>query len=399
MGITIIFLLVSAASLAIELGCYACKPKPFPESLDLASMQLLQKVYESSHDKNVVLSPLGVFTLLSLYVSNVKGQVADEIVDFLGAANKTELTDSYKKLSRELSDMNPDVLGFLNNVFIDSQFSFDYSFYLNTRSYKSDLDVIDFRDPKSAAERINEWVSTKTEGKVDKIVSEYDIMYDVFVSLYNVIYFKGHWDVPFDENNTRENCFITDDLQLIEKPMMHLLQSLDYYEDYEEVDARMIQLPYKESKLKMVVVLPNRLDGLPMLLNWISKTGLLHYVNRMNLSESQISLDLPRFEIKSEHYLNNVLPQVGINSIFNYLVDGVVNQGPVAVRKVFQEAFITVDEKGSTAGGATGLDIEDPIWRFNRRSLTPPIPFIVNRPFLYAILYDDLVLLTGTLSH
>ncbi|CAH0724226.1 unnamed protein product, partial [Brenthis ino] len=399
MGIAIIFLLTCAASLAIEIGCYASEPKPLPEALDLASMQLLQKVYESSDDKNVVLSPLGVFTLLSLYVSNVEGQIADEIVNFLGAANHTQLTDSYRELSRELSDVNPDVLSFLNNVFIDSQHSFDYSFYLNARSYKSELEVIDVRDPKSAAQTINEWVSSKTEGKINEIVSKDDIMYNQLVSLYNVIYLKGLWGVPFDAHNTRENCFITDDLQLIEKPMMHILQSLDYYEDDEGANARMIQLPYKESKLKMVVVLPNRLDGLPMLLNWISKTGLLHYVNRMNHSESQISLHLPRFEIKSKHHLKNVLSQVGISSIFHKTVYGVINQGPVAVEKVFQEAFVSVDENGSTAGGAAGLDIELLLQLFNRRSLTPPIPFLVNRPFLFAILYDDLVLLTGTLSH
>ncbi|CAH0724225.1 unnamed protein product, partial [Brenthis ino] len=328
MAIAIYFLLASTASLVKGVNfmpCYLCEPKPFSEALDVASMRLLWEVYESSDDKNVLISPLGVFTLLSLYVSNVKGQVADEIVDFLAAANNTQ-------------------------------------------------------------------ASMKTKGKINNIVSEDDITYDLIVALYNVIYFKGHWDVPFNENFTREKCFLTDDFQLIKKPMMNLLQSMYYYED-EEAGFRMIQLPYKESKLKMVVVLPSHLDGLSMVLRQLSATGLLRYVNRMNHSEIEINLDLPRFEIKSKYDLQNVLSKVGISSIFHESVYGIVNEFPVSVDKVFQEAFITVDEKGSTAGQVTGLHIVP----FS--ALPHAIPFKVDRPFLFAILYDDIVLFAGTFSH
>ncbi|CAH0719801.1 unnamed protein product, partial [Brenthis ino] len=349
------------------------------------------KVYESSDDKNVILSPLGVFTLLLLYAFGAEGQVADEIVEFLGAANKRHLTDSYRKLSRELSSMDPDLLAFSDNVYIDNQYSLNNSFILNAYSYNSEADIIDFRNPKSAAKTINEWVSTKTKGKINEIVSEDDITYDLVVGLYNVIFFKGHWAVPFDESETREHCFLTDDFQLIKKPMMHLLKSLDYFED-EGAGVRMIQLPYKESKFKMVVVLPSHLNGLSMVLRQISETGLLHYVNRMNHSEIVINLHLPRFEIKSEHDLKNILPKVGISSIFHGDAYGVVNEAPVSVDKAFQQAFVVVDEKGSTAGAATGLHI-------TYTSLTPTIPFKVDRPFLFAILYDDIVLVAGTLSH
>ena len=48
-------------------------------------------MYETSSDKNVVASPLGVFTLLTLYAAGSEGETREEIMKLLGYTDYTEI--------------------------------------------------------------------------------------------------------------------------------------------------------------------------------------------------------------------------------------------------------------------------------------------------------------------
>lgn len=72
----------------------------------------------------------------------------------------------------------------------------------------------------------------------------------------------------------------------------------------------MIELPYKEDKFRMIIVLPDDVEGLPEVVKKISEKGLLEDVFRMYPAGADVDLDMPKFEIKSKHDLNNILPKV-----------------------------------------------------------------------------------------
>lgn len=73
----------------------------------------------------------------------------------------------------------------------------------------------------------------------------------------------------------------------------------------------MIELPYKEKGFRMVVVLPNEVDGLSSVLEKASEKGLLNDVFRLSPAGTEVDLDIPKFDIKSKLDFNEILPKVG----------------------------------------------------------------------------------------
>ncbi|XP_046970433.1 antichymotrypsin-1-like [Vanessa cardui] len=368
---------------------------PLGDSIDVASMKLLKEIYEQSSDKNVVSSPLGVLTLLSLYASGSEGKSREEIMALLGSNDYEQLSGSYSELSERFASLDPNYLILANKVLVSNKYTLDEGFSKTARDYRSEVDNINFENQKIAADAINNWSSSKTKGLIDHPVSESDIDPTAAIALLNVIFFQGHWHVPFNASKTKEQEFNVDRSTTVKKPMMHLRQSLHYRED-NEMGVRMIELPYKESKFRMIVVLPNEVDGLPGVLEKVATQGLLENVFRMYPAGAEVDLDMPKFETRSKINLNDVLSKVGVSGIFKNAASGIVKERGVRVSKALQEAFVKVDEEGATAGAFTGL-VAVPMSSWSRPP--PPIPFKVDRPFLYAILNDDIVLFVGTYTH
>ncbi|XP_050352645.1 antichymotrypsin-1-like isoform X2 [Nymphalis io] len=371
------------------------KRTTFGDSIDVASMKLLKEIYEQSVDKNVISSPLGVLILLALYASGSEGKTRDEIMALLGSTDYEQFPGSYSQLSERFASMDPNYLILANKVLVSDKYTLDEGFLNTAKTYKSEVDNINFNDRKMAADVINNWSSKKTKGLIDQPVSESDIDPAAAIALLNVIFFQGHWHVPFNASKTKEQDFNVDRSTIVKKPMMHLRQSLYYRED-KEMGVKMIDLPYKESKFRMVVVLPNEVDGLPDVLDKAAEKGLLENIFRMHPTTGSVILDMPKFETRTKINLNDVLSKVGVTGIFKNASSGIVKELGVMVSKALQEAYVKVDEEGATAGAFTGV-VATPLSSWSRPP--PSIPFKVDRPFLYVILNDDIVLFAGTYTH
>ncbi|CAH2089265.1 unnamed protein product [Euphydryas editha] len=365
------------------------------DSIDIASMKLLKEIYEESSNKNVVTSPLGVLILLSLYGSGSEGKIREEIMQLLGYNDYKQLSDFYTQLSQKFSAMDPSYLTLANKVLVSDKFSVTDEFSRTAREYDSEVSSIDFSEPKGAADVRNDWSPKKTKAMLNNPVSESDIDPATAIALLNVIFFQGHWHVPFNANETKEKEFNVDTSTVVKLPMMHLNQSLFYWED-KDMGVQMIELPYKETKFRMIVVLPNDIDGLPEVLKKASEKGLLENVFRMHPVGAELLLDIPKFEIRSKINLNSILQKVGVSSIFKNASTGIVNESSVVASEALQEVFVKVDEEVTTAGANTGL------FAVPTSSLSQPpkpISFKVDRPFLYAILHDDIIVFAGTYAH
>lgn len=79
---------------------------------------------------------------------------------------------------------------------------------------------------------------------------------------------------------------------------------------YTHFFEQMIELPYKEAGFRMVVVLPNEVDGLPTVLEKAATKGLLSSVNQLQPAGRDVDLDMPKFDIRTKVNLNDVLRKV-----------------------------------------------------------------------------------------
>ncbi|XP_068620631.1 antichymotrypsin-1-like [Battus philenor] len=402
----------------------------------------VKDIYDVSDDKNVIASPLGVFTLLSLYSAATTGDSREQLVKYLGlpdytqqlpggsckknedikknidadadsnttiegekqqqqhskslAAHRSAMTKSYKNLTQRFITMDPKFLTLANKVCVSNDYQLKEDFRnIVTRDYHSEVDSVDFKNPRGVVEMINRWADQKTRGHIKQPVSEELFTSETAAALFNVIFFQGHWHVPFEKADTVEKNFHISESNTVQKPTMHLLQSLYYHED-KVLGARMIELPYKESDFRMIVVLPDAVDGLPAVMDKLAQKGILENVFAMRTPGREIDLDMPKFDVKSKNHLKSILMKEGVTGIFLNGARGVVKDKSLLVSKVFQEAFVKVDEEGATAGAFTGIVLL-PI---STNSKPPsPIQFKVDRPFLYAILHKDVVLFVGTYTH
>ncbi|XP_035434846.2 antichymotrypsin-1 isoform X7 [Spodoptera frugiperda] len=364
---------------------------PLGKSIDTATLKLLKEAYNLAEDKNVVSSPLSLMILLSLYNSGAGVQTKEEITRYLGGA---DFETAYKDLSVRFADLNPEALTVANKVYVASKYNLKDSFTAAAQSYRSEVDKLDFGKKEAAAATINEWANEKTKGNIKDPVKPSMLSEDVAAALFNVIYFKGHWHVPFKAEDTEEKDFHVTKEQVVKKPTMRLTQSL-FYAESPELGARLVELPYKERGFRMVIVLPNEIDGLPSVLEKAAEKGLLDEVFKLQPAGSDVELELPKFDIKSKLDFNEILPKLGISKLFEEPALGVVQDQSVVVSKAFQEAFIKVDEEGATAGAFTGFVIHT----MSLHSEPRLMQFKVDRPFLYSILYEDKVIFVGTYTH
>ncbi|KAJ0174291.1 hypothetical protein K1T71_010437 [Dendrolimus kikuchii] len=368
---------------------------PLGDAIDKASMKLLNEAYKSASDKNVVSSPLGIMTLLALFGEGAGPQTKQQIDQYLGVSDKQESSGAFSDLSKKLAEEDPSYLTVANKIYVSNKYTLADHFAGVARTYKSEVETINFGNREAAAATINHWADEKTKGHIKDAVKADALDSNTAAGLFNVIFFQGHWHVPFNKNNTVDKDFHIDNNTTVKKPTMHLLQSL-FYTENKELGAKMVELPYKEAGFRMVVVLPDEIDGLPKVLEKAAETGLLTDVFNLAPHNAKVDLDLPKFEVKNRLELKELLPKVGVSKMFKEGAPGIVKDDTVIVSEAFQEAFIKVDEEGATAGAFTGYIA---IRKSKNSRIPPPFIFKVDHPFLYLILYQDKILFAGTSTH
>ena len=105
-----------------------------------------------------------------------------------------------------------------NSLWAQQGFSLKPEFLqTNQEYYQANVTELDFINPQ-ALSIINNWVSQKTQGKIDKIVDK--ISPNEVLFLINAIYFKANWETPFDRSQTTNKTFYLTDSSSKQHPMM-----------------------------------------------------------------------------------------------------------------------------------------------------------------------------------
>jgi len=104
---------------------------------------------------------------------------------------------------------------------------------------------------------INGWVARKTEGKIDKILEGLDPT--TAAVLVNAVYFKARWSSTFDKQLTKDGPFNLSPSQKVPVPTMH---ERGNFKVTARRGYRAIRLPYDVEALGMIIILPDKIDGL-----------------------------------------------------------------------------------------------------------------------------------------
>ncbi|VAW16672.1 Serine protease inhibitor (serpin family) [hydrothermal vent metagenome] len=348
-------------------------------------LELFQKVvaYEKEAG-NIMVSPLSVSLALAMAYNGANGETktAMERALKLYGLSDDDINESYKTLVEALKSLDKKVLlEIANAIYYRDDFTVEPAFIsVNQNYYDAAVSPLDFSDPGSV-DVINGWVADKTRDKITRILDE--ISADQVMFLLNAVYFKGVWQKEFNSKSTVEYPFHLENGEVKDVGMMCRLDTLDYLSNSL---FKAIRLAYGKGNYNMYVFLPEEGKTVNNIIEQLNKANWGAWMDGFRQTNS-VDIKLPKFKFKYEIKLNDVLSDMGMGVAFSGAADftGISKSGELSIDYVKHKTFVEVNEEGTEAAAVTVVAIE----LTSVGNEPQKIPFIVNKPFLFAITEKD----------
>jgi len=167
---------------------------------------------------------------------------------------------------------------------------------------------LDFVKNVESAATINQWVEDNTNNKIKNLVKSSDLNSDTRMVLINAIYFKALWQYEFDQHNTRKRAFYLNDVDSVNVDFMYGKSTFKLGE-VKDLDATVLELPYKETDITMLIILPAKRTGLAAL---ESKMSNFNPNSIQWRREEEIQIYIPKFKIEFDIQLKEPLEKVSV---------------------------------------------------------------------------------------
>ncbi len=221
------------------------------------------------------------------------------------------------------------------------------------RELGADVARVDFRAGAAAAKRINDWARDNTEGRVPHII---DPPFDqTRLVITNAVYLLADWAEAFDAKDTASEDFFAPG-KTIQAPLMKRIGS---YRMIEDGDAQILDLPYRDGRMSLSVILPIRRGGLASIERKLASDGLARQLAALDAAPMRmVEVRIPKAEFSGKFNLNRPLQSMGMGIAFTERADltGIANES-LAISRVLQNTFLKIDEKGTEAAAVTAIDI------------------------------------------
>jgi len=348
------------------------------------AMDFFSRAYEQNANgakkENMMVSPFSLSTALAMVWNGANGETKTAIQNALGFPNytATDLNGYYKKMREALLSTDPSVkLAIANSIWYRKGSTVNNEFLETNKTwFKAQTEAIDFTLP-TAVSIINKWCSDNTNGLIKDVLKEispYDMMF-----LLNALYFNGTWaeGYAFKESETKPASFKKADGTSVSVNMMNNKTKMLYFTD-ETLSA--INLPYGNGAFSMMLMLPQDNVSMPAMVTKLKSPSYWHNLMNSRISK-EVTIQVPKFKIEYNANFNEVLKQMGMAIAFDPVHADFSKIFPLDqtyITKVDQFTYIDVNEKGTEAAAVTIIGV-------GVTSYTPPVLFIANHPFVFAI--------------
>ncbi|CAL6003053.1 Serpin_1 [Hexamita inflata] len=218
----------------------------------------------------------------------------------------------------------------------------------------------------NSVDQVNKWCAKQTNGKIAEIV---DSIMGVEALLVSAIHFKAAWAYEFDPKRTMTKQFnsFTSHSSV---QMMQMTRRLDYAQT---PSAQIIRLPYKDSTLSALIILPNS----------TSKSDFVSSLCVSNLqpvyTTSNVNFELPKFKISSTINLVGTLKRLHVSHIFNKVNCSENLQKELKISEIIQKTEIETNERGTEAATVSVVKMMKGASREEAKRV------ICDRPFYFAV--------------
>ncbi|VDN83784.1 unnamed protein product [Brugia pahangi] len=303
----------------------------------------------AQNDESTISSPASISTALFMLYLAADGETKQKLSEILGRnARKTQIQEYYGKLLASS----------------DGTKSKSYMLNIANRLYG-----------------INRWASKNTNNRIVDLMETTKInSQKTKMLLLNTIHFEAVWRKPFFTDKTQNEMFQVSKskkimrLHRLQMPMMQLNAVLKYYEDK---FVQVVKLPYVGDKVEMVIILPKARSGLYKVREEMTGRDLRRYIE--NAVPTKVELQLPKFGLKQELDLANILKKLGMTNIISKKANfKALTDSPISVGNIIHGASFEINGKGMETTMEIGFGSPGFVFRKN-------IIFSADQPFLFFV--------------
>lgn len=244
---------------------------------------------------NFCVSPISVFSTLSMLAQGDDGEIREEILGIIGSG---------KDIS-SLNDFNNTLIEYLPKLDGKTECRIANSLWHNPQmkvtagmgaiieeSYHGVLKNI---APKgeSGKSAINDWIKMETKGELNNFLKE---PLSCEVALINATYFHGEWTNPFKEEMTGKGMFSNNNISKTEVDFMNS----SIITTYSEADGvKIMSLPYGNGNYEMTVIQPETGKTIADILN----SDLIDRISdKKNIYDVKVSMPKFQMDFSGKHH-------------------------------------------------------------------------------------------------
>ena len=339
---------------------------------------------QSRGGENCLVSPLSLYLALAMTANGAGGETRQSMGRLLGAPADGNFDDFNRLNGTLLRNLNANKavrISINNAIFADNGSHVEKSFVtLCQDTYQAVVQNADFASPATVT-LINNWCAAKTEGKISSILDR--LKSDEKMVLLNTVYFKGNWQTPFNAAKTSAAPFHLLDGTVQNVETMHGLLPAKHLKT---AQFEALALPYAGESQHLYIFLPgSKAATLQSLVESMSGDKWQQWSQKFENCRAQVAL--PKCTFSSQADLGSSLKEMGIASAFGARADFTKMFGSRSgcIGRVLQKTFIDIDEAGTEAAAATAVIMRP----MGMRMPEPEIPFVVDRPFVLALVDDE----------
>lgn len=347
----------------------------FEKAMTETSLRMLQECVRKSGRQNVLISPDSILTALSMVENGASGKTLKEMEKALGGISVKKYTQALSKLNRRISGSERAVFRNVNSLWYrKGMITLKEAFLAKmTGTYGAGMYPSEF--DQAGIDQMNQWVSQKTEGKIQRIINNLDPASRLV--LINAVYFKGEWIDKYDYTVTRTFTKAGGSKQKV--PML---------EGSEHVYVRIAGADgfvksYAGGKLAFLGLLPPKGMSTAKFVKKLTGAEWIRGYRNRQKSGVTVLTRMPEFKYEYSSSLKSAVKRIGIkrafsgNAAFRNMTDD-----SVCIDEILHKTYIDVNRNGTEAAAATAVIMKEsslPIRQEVRK-------VYLDRPFVYAII-------------
>lgn len=364
---------------------------PIDRALTKASDDLGMKLFvnelTNSLDKNVLISPLSIFTAFNVLLNGTAGDTEAQLRTILGVQGYTtqQLNDKMNTLMNIINNYygnfhnasgSKDKGGesLYNSLWINNDFKLKDDFVnISQNYYNSDVFNVNMAD-KNTSRTMNNWINNKSNGLIKDPITQIDKNTKLYIM--NVLYFLGTWNEGFWDKNTVDEDFTLSNNSKVKVAMMNDERSLEYYEDG---DVKLGVFPYNNGN--MMFLLPK--GDINSFAKALTADKLNQYFQNLNLYFAKIKV--PKLNLTYSVDLTKDFKSIGLTLPFDSKKSDfsklTAEDIPLYISNIDHKCVLKLDEKGTEAAALTTIGIKDTaVMR-----PTETGEFYLNKPYLLVL--------------